>query len=138
MAEFYSTVKKSRNGALYVTIPDEIMQSHGLKPFMAGKMKFENRKMVLYDFQKTVKIKLDIDKETMAIARKIMRWEGYGSLDETIANAIRHFCEKIDGIKERIASVYIYPEGFLHSKFDLINDYEKSLGKKRRRKKVKN
>lgn len=75
-------------------IPKEIMKSMHLKPFMAGKMQAEKEGIKLFGFEKTVKIKIDIDEKTLAVAKKIMRLEGHGSLDETILNVVHEFFEK--------------------------------------------
>ena len=121
--EFVSIVKKSRNGAFYIGIPSEIIQKMNLAPFMAGKMKAEKNSIRIFGFEKTVKIKVNIDEKTIALAKKIMRMEGYGSLDETISNVVHEFaCENSKG-KTKI--VYIYPEEYLKSKHVLISDFEK-------------
>ena len=132
MAEFIAKAKKSRHGTLYVDIPGEIMAAMGLRPFMAGRLKFENGIVRLYDFQKTKKIKINLEKAAIARLGRIMKLEGYGSLDETISNIVEKVFGSQEGKNAEGHIVYIYPAGFLNGKFDLINDYEKSM--KRRRK----
>lgn len=131
MSSFTATVKKTKKGVYYFDIPRQVMKMMKLKPFMACKMKAEKKKIILFDFQKTVKIKLDLDRKTINIAKMIMKKEGYGSLDETISNVIKEWFDKIEGKKTEATTVYIYPFGFLESKYILIGDYEKA------RKKVK-
>lgn len=75
---------------------------------------------VLKEFSKTVKIKVNFKKKDLDSIRGIMRKEGYASIDETIDNVVSSFA----GIKGQ--SVYVYPEGFIESGYDLIADYEKS------------
>jgi hypothetical protein len=128
MAEFISIVKKAACGALYVDIPKEIMKSMKLKQFMAGRMRAEKAGIKIFGFEKTVKIKIDIDEKTLAIAKKIMLLEGYGSLDETISNVIHEVFEKEKKDKTKI--VYLYPEEYLKSKFLLIADFEKNICEK--------
>ena len=84
MAGFVAVVKKAKRGALYVDIPSEIIKKMNLKPFMAGKVKAKKNGILFSDFKKTVKIRLDLDKKTIEMAKGIMKEEGYGSLDETI------------------------------------------------------
>lgn len=140
MAEFLGTVKKSRHGVFYVDIPEQIMMSINLKPFMAGKMKIEEGTIRLYDFQKTRKIRVNLKEETLAILRRIMKFEGYGSLDETISNIVERHYAKMKGKRLEEHTVYIYPVGFLNSGFDLISDYEKAMRMmvKGKKKKIKN
>lgn len=138
MAQFSSVVKKSKRGTFYFDIPDQIMKSMELKPFMACKMKAEKKQITLFDFQKTVKIKIELNRKTIKILKEIMRLEGYGSLDETISNALEKWFDKIEGKKTETQTVYIYPESFLDSKYILIDDYEKAMNKvKKSRKKGK-
>ncbi len=140
MREFAAKVKKSRNGALYFDIPGEIMKSMNIKPFMAGKMKIEDRMIRIYDFKKTKKIRINLEKKTIATLRRIMKLEGYGSLDETIANIIEKSYAKMRGVEIEHHTAYIYPEGFMSSRFELINDYEKAMkkGKSGKKKRIKN
>ncbi|AJF60285.1 MAG: hypothetical protein QT03_C0001G0797 [archaeon GW2011_AR10] len=129
MTQFSSVVKKSKHRVFYFDIPSQIMNSMELKPFVACKMKAEKKQITLFDFQKTFKIKLDLDRKTINIAKIIMKEEGYGSLDETISNVIKWYFAKLKGKKIDYHTVYIYPEGFLDSKYILIDDYEKGMDK---------
>ena len=129
MAEFVSIVKKAACGALYVDIPSEIMKRMNLKPFMSGRMRAEKDCIKIFGFEKTVKIKIDISKKTLAMLKRIMKIEGYASLDETISNVIHEVFEKEKKDKTKI--VYLYPEDNLKSKFVLIDDFEKSFVKRR-------
>ena len=135
MAGFISVVKKISNGVFYMDIPNEIMRKMNLKPFMSCKMTAEKDKITIFDFEKTVKIKVNLDKKTIAIAKKIMKIEGYASLDETISNIIWSFFSKN---KTKSQIVYIYPEKYLKSKCLLISDFEKKLKIKGRGKNAKN
>ena len=83
MSGFVAVVKKAKGGALYADIPSEIIKKMNLKPFMVGKVSTRKKSIILSDFEKTVKIKLNLDKKTIYIAKRIMKEEGYGSLDET-------------------------------------------------------
>lgn len=123
MTEFTSVVKKTKKGVFYITIPDRISKKIGIKLFMACKMKAGKNCIKIFGFQKTVKIKIEIDKKTLKIAEKIMKIEGYGSLDETISNAIYEFIEK--NKKDKIRVVYIYPEEFIKINCILIDEFEK-------------
>jgi len=90
-------------------------------------MKADRGGIKIFGFEKTVKIKIDIDEETLAMAKKIMLLEGYGSLDETISNVAHEFFEKEKKDKTKI--VYLYPEGYLQGKYWLIDEYEKEVKK---------
>jgi len=131
MTEFTSVVKKTKKGFFYITIPDRISKKIGIKLFMACKMKAEKNCIKIFGFQKTVKIKIEIDKKALKIAEKIMKIEGYGSLDETISNAIYEFIKK--NKKDKIHVVYIYPEELIKSNCILIDEF-KNGGKKNEKK----
>ncbi|MCR4336061.1 MAG: hypothetical protein NUV57_06035 [archaeon] len=133
---FESTVKKSMNGALYFNIPKKIMNGMKLKPFIAGTIKSDKKGIRVSGFEKTVKIKLDLTKKDIAHAKQIMKEEGYGSIDETFCNIIHRFIEKKKiRHSKKTHVVYVYPEGFLNSKFILINEYKKI---QRKNKKTRN
>ena len=63
MVAFVSVVKKTKQGAFYIGIPQEIMKKMNLKLFMACKIKTEKNRIKIFDFEKTVKIKIDINKK---------------------------------------------------------------------------
>jgi len=121
MRGFVTVVKKAKGGALYVDIPSEIIKKMNLKPFMCAKIKAHKKKIIISNFEKTVKIKVDLDKKTIDIAKRAMKEEGYGSLDETFCNIINWFITK-----KKAQIVYLYPEGHLEGGYVLIDDYEKS------------
>src|SRR3989344_5668437 len=127
MERFESTVMKTKRGAYYFDIPQKIMKEFNLRPFMAGRMRAGKKGLIISDFEKTVKIKADLKKKDIEMIRKIMKEEGYGSIDETISNVLHRIFEP----KKEDSVVYIYPEGFLNSKFTLINDYQKYVKKKK-------
>lgn len=127
MRSFISVVKKTKKEAFYITIPREIIKKLKLKPFMAGKIQAEKNSIKIFDFERTVKTKMDMQEKTLALLKKIMKIEGYASLDETISNAIHEFFEKNN--QNRTHVVYIYPEEFLKSKCILIDEFEKKGGK---------
>lgn len=104
---------------------------------MTAKMKAENGQIRIFDFQKTVKIKLDLDKKTIARVKKIMKMKGYGSIDETVCNVVDKAFARENKKEREMAIVYVYPTGFLESKFVLIDDYEKSFKTKNRQKNQK-
>ena len=79
---------------------------------------------ILRDFEKTVKLRIKLEKKHLKVLKTVMRKEGYGSIDETFNNVIGGFL----GIKGQ--SIYIYPEGFIESGFDLIEKYEKATKRK--------
>jgi predicted aspartyl protease len=120
-------VKKTKRGAFYLNLDKEIMEKMNLRPFMAAKMKAENGCITISDFEKTVKMKIDISKKTLVLLKKAMKEEGFGSLDETISNLINWYSVKLTGKTTDYHITYLYPEGFLHSKYDSIDDYEKAL-----------
>lgn len=131
MKGFVSVVKKTKTGIFYIDLPKELMKEMNLKPFMAAEMKAEKGRIIILGFGKTVKIKIDLSKKTLAMLKKIMKEEGYASLDETISNIIRQFLDK--NKKEKTHNVYLYPEKFLQSNCILINDFEKNFRKTRKR-----
>jgi hypothetical protein len=108
----------------YISIPSKIMNECNLKPIMSARIVPKKDGFVLENFCKTVKIKVDLKKKDLEMVRAIMRREGYASIDETINNVIGSFA----GIKAQ--SVYIYPQGFIESGYDLIEDYERALKRK--------
>lgn len=120
MAGFVSRIGKTKNGSLYIDISAEIIKKMNLLPFMAGRIKAGKKSIILSDFEKTVKIKLDLDKKTIDIAKKIMNEEGYSSLDETFSNVIQWFITK-----KKSQVVYLYPKDYLKRGYTLIEDYEK-------------
>ncbi len=120
MEKFVSRIMKNRRGVYYFTIPDKIMGKMKLKPFMAGEMKAAKGKITLSGFEKTVKIKIDLEEKTLSLLKKLMREEGYASLDETISNVVRRFFTK-----KETHIVYIYPGEYLKGNYTLIDDYEK-------------
>ncbi len=126
MADFVSVVKKTRKGVFFIDIPEKIMKDLKLEPFMAGKIEADKKVIRLFGFKKTVKIKLDLSKKTLSDLKRIMKLEGYGSIDETFSNLV----DKFVGKEKWLQTVYIYSEEFLKSKFILIDDYEKALHKK--------
>lgn len=123
--EFFSVVKKAKIGVLYINIPTQIMEEMNLKPFMCAKMKVKNGGITILNFQKTVKIKLEISKKTLADLKHIMKREGYASLDETVSNVVHRFFAR-----DETHIVYLYPEEYLQKGFELVDDYEKSLKKR--------
>jgi hypothetical protein len=120
MNQFISIVKKNKNN-LYIDIPKKIIKKMKLKPFMSAKIKATKKQIKIHDFKKTAKIKLNLDENTIKLAKKIMKIEGYGSLDETICNTITEFITK----KKETQIVYLYPKEFLQGNFNLIDEYEK-------------
>lgn len=128
MSEFTTIVEKTKQGIFYLNIPNPILKQMNLKPFMAGTMKAEKNGIKIFDFQKTKKIKIDISKKTLVMLKRIMRLEGFGSLDETISNIIHKFLGK-----EKTTTVYLYPLEFLHGKYWLIDDYEKHIKKSKKK-----
>src|SRR3989344_8962526 len=110
MEKFVSRIMKNRRGVYYFTIPDKIM----------GEMKDAKGKITLSGFEKTVKIKIDLEEKTLSLLKKLMREEGYASLDETISNVVRRFFTK-----KETHIVYIYPGEYLKGNYTLIDDYEK-------------
>lgn len=125
MAGFVSRIGKTKNGSLYIDISAEIIKKMNLLPFMAGRIKAGKKSIILSDFEKTVKIKLDLDKKTIDIAKKIMNEEGYSSLDETFSNVIQWFITK-----KKSQVVYLYPKDYLKRGYTLIEDYEKKTIKR--------
>ena len=127
MAAFLAIVKKTKRGVFYLDIPAEIMEKMKLKPFMAAKMRAENGRITISDFEKTVKMKIDISSKTRSLLKKAMKEGGFGSLDETISNLINWYSAKLTGKIVGYSTTYLYPEGFLRSKYDLIDYYEKAV-----------
>lgn len=126
----FETRVKVVNGKYFVPISKSVANEFNLRPFMAGKLKPKgNKEFILSDFTPLVKLKVDLDQKTLSTAREIMKMEGYGSLDETFSNVIHKFWVNKKGLKEDDYIVYLYPEGFLQSGIDLIDDYEKRLEK---------
>jgi hypothetical protein len=120
MNQFISIVKKNKNN-LYIDIPKKIIKKMKLKPFMSAKIKATKKQIKIHDFKKTAKIKLNLDENTIKLAKKIMKIESYTSLDETICNTITEFITK----KKETQIVYLYPKEFLQGNFNLIDEYEK-------------
>jgi len=121
--EIVSVVKENSNGALYFGVPNKISKELNLEPFMAGRIEAKKGGVKFFGFGKTVKLKINIGNKTILIAKKIMKHEGFGSLDETISNVLEAFFDK--NRKGKTAIAYVYPEGFLQGKYWLIDDYEK-------------
>ena len=128
MRGFVVVAKRAKGGQLYVDIPTELIKKMNLKPFMAGKISVKNNSIVLSDFQKTVKIKVDLDKKTIEMAKQVMKEEGYGSLDETISNIVSWFATK-----RKAHVVYFYPEQYLRKGYFLIDDFENWLKNEKKR-----
>lgn len=129
LTSFTSTVKKTKKGIYYFDIPNSVMEKMKLKPFMACKMRAEKKQIKIFGFEKTVKIKVDLSRKTIKILKEIMKLEGYGSLDETVSNLVKEHSAKLKREKTDYYTVYIYPKGFLDSKYILIDDYEKAMKK---------
>ncbi len=127
----FETRVKVVNGKYFIPISKTVAKEFDLVPFMAGRLQSKgNKEFILSDFKPLVKLKVDLDEKTLLTAREIMRMEGYGSLDETFSNVIHQFWVKKMGVKEDHHIVYIYPKGFLQSKMELIDEYEKVMKKK--------
>jgi hypothetical protein len=130
----FETRVKVVHGKYFLPISKSVSKEFNLIPFMAGKLEATGKKqLVLSDFQPLVKLKLDLDEKTLSTAREIMQIEGYGSLDETFSAVIHRFWVKKMNLKEEHHIVYLYPEGFLQSKMELIDDYEKMMKKRAKR-----
>lgn len=131
MEQFSAIVEEPRKGILVLPIPTEIMRKYGLKPFMAVNWETEKNSAKI-SFSKTVKIRLDLDRKTIKLAKQIMELEGMGSLDEVFNNVILAFLKKEGITKEKTDAIsFLYPMDFFKKKYWLIDDYEK-------RKKLKN
>jgi hypothetical protein len=122
MDEIIDKLKCSKESACYFTIPKKIMREMKIKPFMTAHMKAKKDKIIIEKFSKTVEIKIELDKQTIKIIKKIMKLEGYASMDETICNAIHNLIKK--NPKEKI--IFIYPEDYFEKKYSLIDDYKKA------------
>jgi len=117
----YLVKKKQNAGGLFIGLPKEVIEKKGLAPFMVAK--FDSEKMCLQNIEKTVKIKINLNKKTIEFFKKYKELCGYSSLDEAVSNAVsRYFGDKEE-------TVYFYPKQFLLQGFEVIEDYEKTIKK---------
>ena len=114
-------VEKQNVGSLFIGLPKELVEKNKLAPFMCGQL--DSNEMRFKKFEKTVKIKVKLRKETLEFFLKYKKLCGYQSIDETVSNAV----SKYFGDKEE--TLYFYPKDFLAKGFELIEDYEKALKK---------
>ena len=131
MKKFSVRVEEPRKGIFVLPLPEGIIKKYKLRPFMAANLQIAEN-LIKVSFSKTVKIKLDLDRKTIKLAKQIMEREGMGSIDEVINNVILEFLRKNGFTKEKTDAIsFLYPMDFFKKKYWLIDDYEK-------RKKLKN
>ncbi|MDP2666817.1 MAG: hypothetical protein Q8P05_04960 [Candidatus Diapherotrites archaeon] len=121
--ESTSTVKE-QNEKTFFTLPSQVMKSCNIKPFMCAEMSLKDKRIILSSFEKLVDLKVNLKTKTLEILQEYRRRNGYASLDEAITNFIgEHWSKK------KTKTVYIYPEGFIESGYERIEQYRKEQDK---------